>query len=222
MGWLIIGLVLLGVFTHMERRNAAPLIPRSLHGRWPVWQPIAVSFFYGAAINTPIVFYSLYMQRFRNASPWDIGLGFLPCNLAIIAASAAGTRLARHTGYRLVMAVGMVAVIAGLLTLTTISPNGQYAATFLPGWTLFGLGVGTAQVGMIGAATEHATPAERGVVGRLVNTAGQVGTAVGLALLVTIASGFSDEIDGYRAAFAGGGALALVGLIVALFTAKRP
>lgn len=219
--WLVIGLVLLGLFARIERRSPAPLIPRSLRRRWPLWQPIAVSFFYGASINTPIVFYSLFMQRFRNASPWDIGLGFLPCNLAIIAASAAGTRLARHIGYRLVMAVGMAAVIAGLLTLTTISPDGQYVATLLPGWTVFGLGVGATQVGMIGAATEHATPAERGVVGGLVNTAGQVGTAVGLALLVGIAGWFSSEIAGYRAAFVGGGVLAALGLVIALVTAKR-
>ena len=74
---------------------------------------------------------------------------------------------------------------------------------------------------MIGAATEHATPAERGVVSGLVNTSGQVGTAVGLALLVTIAGWSSNEIDGYRAAFVSGGVLATLGLIAALVRAKR-
>ncbi len=221
LGWLGIGLVLLGVFACIERRSDAPLIPRSLYGRWDVWQPITVSFFYGAAINTPIVFYSLFMQHYRNASPWEIGLGFLPCNLAIIAASAAGTRLARLAGYRLVMAVGMAAVIAGLLVLTTISPGGAYITTLLPGWTLFGLGVGAAQVGMIGAATAHAALSERGVVGGLVNTTGQVGTAFGLSLLVMIGGWTSSEIDGYRLAFAGGAMLAVFGLIAALITAKR-
>jgi MFS family permease len=220
-GWLAIGLVLLGVFRGMERRSTAPLIPRSLDGRWEVWQPIAVSFFYGAAINTPIVFYSLFMLRFRDATPWEIGLGFLPCNLAIIAASVAGTRLARHAGYRLVMAAGMGSVFAGLLMLTTISPGGSYVTTLLPGWILFGIGVGAAQVGMVGAATEHASPAERGVVGGLVNTAGQIGTAAGLAMLVAISHRFANEIEGFRAAFVVGGAIALAGLAVALVTVKH-
>jgi MFS family permease len=220
-GWLVIGLVLLGVFGGVERRSVSPLIPRSLYCRWDVWQPITIAFFHGASMNTPIVFYSLFMQRFRNATPWDIGLGFLPCNLAYIVASAAGTRLARHTGYRLVVVVGLAVTIAGLLTLTAISPGGSYFATLFPGWTLFGFGVGAAQIGIVGAATEHTTPAERGMVGGLVNTAAQVGTAMGLVLLVTIAHRFSNELEGYRAAFVGGGVLALLGLVVALPTAKR-
>jgi MFS family permease len=218
--WLVIGLVLLGVFVRLERRSASPLVPRSLRGRVNTWRPIGVAFFHGASTNTPIVFYSLFMQRYRAATPWDIGLGFLPCNLAIMVASAAGARLARRVGYRLVMAGGMAIVIAGLLTLTTISADRSYLVTFLPAWTLVGLGLGAAQVGIIGAATAQATPEERGVIGGLVNTAVQMGTAVGLAVLVTISHWPMGEIEGYRAAFVGAGALALLGLIGALAPTK--
>ncbi len=215
-GCLVVATAFLGVFVSVETRSITPLIPRSLRRRGDLWRSTGVAFFHGAATNTPIVFYSLFMQRFRHATPWDIGLGFLPCNLALIAASFAGARLAKRTRYRLVMA----GVMAGLLSLTAISPNGRYIATILPGWTLVGLGVGAAQVGIVGAATENATQAERGAIGGLVNSATQVGTAVGLALLITISRRASGEIESYRAAFIGAGVLALLGLIVALSPAK--
>jgi predicted MFS family arabinose efflux permease len=221
LGWIVAGLVLLGVFARTQRRAESPLVPRSLHRRWAVWQPIAVAFLHGAAINTPIVFYALFMQRFRHATPWEIGLGFLPCNIAIIAASAASSRLARQAGYRIVLVTGMALIVAGLLTLTTIAPERSYLVSFLPGWIMFGLGVGASQVGIVGRATEMAPTEERGVVGGLVSTFAQVGTAVGLALLVLVSNRFPSEIDGYRAAFATGSVLALVGLIVAIPAVRR-
>lgn len=219
--WIVPGLVLLGTFARSERRAESPLVPRSLHRRWPVWQPIAVAFLHGAAINTPIVFYALFMQRYREATPLEIGLGFLPCNIAIIAASAASSRLAKKAGYRIVVVTGMVLIIVGLLTLTTIAPDRSYLATFLPGWLVFGLGVGASQVGIVGLATEQATEEERGVVGGLVSTFAQVGTAVGLALLVIVAGLFASDIQGYRAAFATGSMLALIGLALAIRSPRR-
>ena len=92
------------------------------------------------------------------------------------------------------MAAGMAVAVVGLVCLTKVASDSSYVATFLPAWSLFGFGLGLAQVGIVGAATEHATPEERGVVGGLVNTGAQLGTAVGLALLVMIAGWPSDEI----------------------------
>ena len=80
-GWVVGGAVVLGLFIRRERRSASPLVPALLRGRWPIWRPICVAVCHGAATNTPIVFYSLYMQHYRAASPWEIGIGFLPCNL---------------------------------------------------------------------------------------------------------------------------------------------
>ena len=218
---LAVGGGLLGLFWRNERGAVAPLIPRSWFGRLEMWRAIAVGFFHGAAINTPIVFYALYMQRYRDSSPWEIGIGFLPCNAAIIGASLGGARLAAWMGYRMMMAAGMALVISGVWWLTTISPDGQYTTTILPGWILFGLGVGASQIGIVGAATDNAPPADRGVVGGMVSTTGQVGTAVGLALLTVISSQFSHDIDGYRAAFAFGGTLALVGMILSVLPGAR-
>lgn len=220
-GWFAAGAILLGIFVHLEHRSSTALIPRSLRGRKEIWRPIGVAFSHGASTNTPIVFYALFMQHYRDASPWEIGIGFLPCNLAIIVASPSATKLARRVGYRLVMATGMIIVMAGLLVLTTLSAGDRYLETFLPAWFLLGLGLGLAQVGIVGAATDQATAEERGVVGGLVNTAEQLGTALGLAVLVTIANWPANDIDGYRAAFAGAGILALLGLLVALAPVKH-
>jgi MFS family permease len=219
-GWLVLGLVLLAIFMTLERRSASPLVPRSLHHRWRTWLPVSVAFFHGAATNTPIVFYSLFMQHYRDASPWDIGIGFLPCNFAIIAASGAAGRLARSIGYRRVMALGMGIVIAGLVVLTSIAPEREYYSTFLPAWILVGIGLGAAQVGIIGSATENTTMPERGTVGGLVGMAAQIGTAMGLALLVGLSRAPSDEVDGFRAAFVGGAVIAFFGLVIAIAASR--
>jgi MFS family permease len=220
-GWLVLGFTLVGVCIGSERRAAFPLVAPSLRGRWVVWQPIAVSLFHGASINTPIVFYGLFMQQFRDATPWEIGLGFLPCNVAIMAASASSSRLAQRIGFRWVMVVGMALVILGLLVLTSIAPDRSYLVTILPGWLIFGLGVGASQVGIVGTATERAPEADRGVVGGLVSTFAQIGTAVGLALLVIVSGWFPSDIAGYRAAFAAGSGLALLGLVLAMASGRR-
>jgi MFS family permease len=220
-GWLALGFALLGVCFGSERRAAVPLVAPSLRGRWAIWQPIAVSLFHGASINTPIVFYGLFMQRFRDASPWEIGLGFLPCNVAIMAASAASSRLAKRSGFRWVMVSGMALVVVGLLVLTSIAPDRGYLVTILPGWLVFGLGVGASQVGIVGTATEQAPEADRGVVGGLVSTFAQIGTAIGLALLVLVSGWFPDDITGFRAAFAAGSGLALAGMLLAMTSGVR-
>jgi MFS family permease len=220
-GWLALGVTLVGACIGSERRASFPLVASSLRGRWRVWQPITVSLFHGASINTPIVFYGLFMQQFRDATPWEIGLGFLPCNVAIMAASASSSRLAQRYGFQLVMVAGMVLVGAGLLVLTTIAPDRSYLASILPGWLIFGLGVGASQVGIVGTATERAPEADRGVVGGLVSTFAQIGTAIGLALLVIVSGWFANDIAGYRAAFAAGSVLAVIGLVLAMASGRR-
>lgn len=139
-----------------------------------------------------------------------------------------GSRLVDRAGYARAMAAGMGTVVVGLLLLARLSPTGAYATTLLPGLALWGLGLGVAQVGIVGAATAGAGMAERGVAAGLVNTSAQLGTAVGLALLVGIAAARTEAVAGgeaasagalvagYRWALWGGAGLAGVGALVAV------
>ncbi len=221
-----LGLVLLAAFVAGERRADAPLVPPALMGRRGMSRAVAVAVLHGAATNTPIVFYVLFLQQVQGESPLETGLGFIPCNLAVIAGSAVAARLVDRRGFTAAMAAGMAVVVAGLLTLTTIAVDGTYARTLLPGLALWGFGLGLAQVGIIGAAAAAAEPADRGIAAGLVTTSAQLGTAVGLGVLVAVAGRFGGAdpeqlVAGYRAAFAGGAGLALLGLLTALLGTWR-
>ncbi len=224
-GTLIAGIALLAGFFVVERRTATRLVPAALIGRGRLRLAMAVAFLNGAATNTPIVFFALYLQQVRGASLWETGLGFLPCNLALIAGSAVGGRVVSTWGFARTMATGMTAVVVGLIALTTISVDGSYLQTLLPGLIIIGCGLGVAQVAIVGAAAA-ASPAEQGAAAGLGTTSAQVGTAVGLALLVALAgrSGGADPqqlVAGYRAAFFGAAGFAGLAVAVALVSSWR-
>jgi MFS family permease len=218
---LAAGLVLIGVFIATERRSATPLIPPALLGQGDLPRSVMTAFFHGAATNTWIFFYSLHMQQMRGASPWETGLGVLPCNVAVIGGSALGSRLGGWVSFRMVMAVGMVTSAAGLFAMTSVSASGSYLVTLLPGLVLIGFGLGIAQIGIFGAATAATDEAQRGVAGGMINTAAQIGTAMGLAVLVVVSSWAPGEIERLHYAFICGGVLALVGVAAAVMAGTR-
>jgi MFS family permease len=218
---LIAGIGLGGVFILSERRSATPLVPRSLFGQGDLPRSVVTAFFHGAATNTWIFFYSLYMQQIRGASPWETGLGVLPCNVAIIGGSVVGSRLGGWMSFRMVMALGMVTASAGLFALTAVSPDSSYLVALLPGLALIGFGLGVTQIGIFGAATASTVPEQRGVVGGMINTAAQIGTAMGLAVLVVVSSRASGDIERLHYAFVCGAVLALVGVAAIVAGTRR-
>ena len=220
---IFFGVVLLAGFVMAERRSSAPLIPGALIGQGRLIASVAVAFLLGGATNTSLVFFALYMQEARGASLLATGAGFVPCNVAIMAGSMLAGRFINRRGFGPVTAMGMAAITLGLLTLTTMTVDSEYARTLLPGLALVGLGLGLAQVGVVGAAAATAAHHDQGVAAGLISMAGQIGTAVGLALLVALAGrveGMADPehiVASVRTAYLGAAALALLGLGVALY-----
>jgi MFS family permease len=215
---ILLGSALLLTFVVRERRGSAPLVPRAMW-RQPGLRAAAVTgFMNGASTNTPIVFYMLYLQG-QGMTPLQTSLGFIPCNIAIIIASVLVPRLVARRGVTGAMTWGMAVVVAGLLVLTTLPLGGSYPRTFLPGFLLVGFGLGWAQVGIVGTAAESVSGAEQGIAAGLVNTGAQVGTAVGLAILVALSTTFGSgagAVVGYSAAFLGAAGFAMLGLLAAL------
>ncbi len=230
---LACGVALLALFVAIERRVAAPLVPLALLGRRALLGPNLVGFLHAAVTNTPFFFFVLYMQQLRGYSPFITGLAFLPCNLALMAGAALGGRGAARLGARRTMIGGMILEVASLLLLARIAAEGNYWTTLFPGLILEGLGLGIVQVAAVGAVTAGAAERERGLAAGLFNTAAQIGTAVGLSILVTIATARTASLSGgsastaaalttgYRWAFLGGGMLAIIGLLVAIFVVRE-
>jgi EmrB/QacA subfamily drug resistance transporter len=230
---LVGGIALLALFVAIERRMVAPLVPLKLLGRRALLGPNLVGFLHAAVTNTPFFFFVLYMQQIRGYSPFITGLAFLPCNLALVAGAALGGRGVDRFGQRRMMIGGMILEVVSLLLLARIAVTGSYWTTLLPGLLFEGFGLAIVQVATVGAVTTGAAERERGLAAGLFNTAAQIGTAVGLSLLVTIAVARTASLaggsapaaealtDGYRWAFLGGSVLAVIGLLLAIFLVRE-
>jgi EmrB/QacA subfamily drug resistance transporter len=150
-------------------------------------------------------FCTLYMQQVLGFSPIQTGLAFLPISLLALVGAGVASQLALRLGPGPVMAAGLGLAAAGCALLTGISAQGTYAADLLPGFVLFGIGLGLAFVSATIAATAGVADDEQGLASGLLSTSQQVGFAVGVAVLVTIAVARADALG------AGGGVESVLG-----------
>jgi hypothetical protein len=127
----------------------------------------------------------------------------------------------------------MVSLTAGLVSFTQVSVGGSYVADLLPGFLLTGFGIGFSFVPISIAALAGVRPAEAGLASGLFNTTQQIGGALGIAALSTIATSQTENavavgtalppalVDGFTAAFAAGAGIASLGIVAALLLIRR-
>jgi MFS family permease len=183
-------------------------------------------FLMGAVLAGYVYFISLYLQKVVHFSPLLTGLALIPATLTVMVTSMLLTRrlLARY-GTTSLMVGGLVSLAVGQLWLSSIDVSGHYAINVLGGLlcTAFGIGIifPTASV----AATARVAPSERGLAGGLFVTSLQVGQAVGLAALATLAAArtqasHGDLVAGYRLSFIVTTGFVAVALCVVLFSRR--
>ncbi len=173
---------------------------------------------------------TLYLQRVLGYSAMQIGLAFMPVAVAIGGLSIEiSARLTTRFGGRAVLLPSLVSIFVGLLLFARAPVEGQYVLDVLPVMLLIGIGGGLAFPALTTLAMADATPSNAGLVSGVVNTASQVGGALGLAVLATLSSaqtqGLLDQgadplvalTDGYHLAFKVGAALVLCAIVVAVF-----
>jgi MFS family permease len=173
---------------------------------------------------------ALYLQRVRGYDPLEVGLAFLPTTLAIgVLSLGFSERLNMRFGAKatLIPALGFSAV--GLLLFARVPVDSSYLPDVLPAMLLLGVGAGLAFPALMTLAMSGATPSDAGLASGLVNTTLQVGGALGLAVLATVASDHTKGLQrggdslasaltgGYQLAFAIGAALAVAAVGVATF-----
>jgi EmrB/QacA subfamily drug resistance transporter len=226
--------VLLGAFVLREATAAAPLLRLGvLASRRVSGANLAQALVIAAAFGFQVLIV-LYLQRVLHYSPAGAGLGLLPAALVIGMVSLGATaRLAARFGERAVLLAGLALVAAALAALTGLPVRGSYAVHLLPPVLAFGVGGGLTLPALATLGMSDATPADAGVVSGLFNTTQQVGAAIGVALLSTLAAGRSGQLSqaglteaaaltgGYRLAFAVGAGLAAAAFGVAA-TVLRP
>jgi EmrB/QacA subfamily drug resistance transporter len=188
----------LGVFA-LSLASFAALIPYELRRRDPLLEmrffrsapfsgasAIAVLTF--ASVGGFLFLNTLYLQEVRGLSPFHAGLYLLPMAAMILVFAPISGRLVGHRGARLPMVGGAVALLAGALMLTVISPTTSYVY-LLGAYFLFGIGNGLINPPITNTAVTGMPAAQAGVASAVASTSRQVGMTLGVALIGAISGG---------------------------------
>ena len=224
---------LVGCFVAVERRAVAPIVPlEALRSRTLAAANLG-AFVFQATTNAPLLLCILALQELQSRTPMETGLAFVPFNAAVIGASLVGGRLLGRAGHGAVLSAGLGAIVAANVLLTRLAPTPAYAGTVLPAFLLMGAGVGAAAVASTSLATASLRGDRQGLAGGLVNTTGELGYALGLALLVTLASATTgaladggpaapaEVLAGYDAAFVAAAAATALAVPASLILLSR-
>ena len=227
---------LFAAFALIESRHSAPLVPlRVLRSRTLVGANAVMLLIGAVAVGMPLVL-TLYGQQVLGYSAVTFGVG----SVVLAAGAAVGAIVAQaavlKAGFRTVAATGMALMGAGSLLLTQVSVSGSYFGDIFFGLLVFGPGVGLAFVPATVAALAGVGDREAGLASGLSNTALQIGAALGVAILTTVAvfrsDGYLAENDGanplivlnegFQSAFLALVVLAGIGMALALLLLGRP
>jgi EmrB/QacA subfamily drug resistance transporter len=186
LGFLALAVVLLVAFVVIESRSTEPLVRLSIFAVKTVRAGNVAMFFF----NT------LYVQRVLGFSPLEAGFAFVPFTAGVIIGAGLSQRLVPALGAREVPVIGAALGAVGLLTFLRLTPDSSYLANLLPGIMLISIGMGLVFVPITLIATSGVPPDDAGLASGLFNTAQQIGGALGLALLSTLATNrTSDELS---------------------------
>src|SRR6266540_1051262 len=221
-GFLLVAAVLLGAFLVIESRHRAPLVPLRILRRRSLTGADTVALLGGAAvIASPIFFLTLYLQQILGFSAIQAGLATLPLGLAVIVTSQLSPRIMERVGRKRLLVSGLALAAVGLALLGRIHPAGSYTVEVLGPVVLLGLGMGLSFVPLTASAVAGVPPADQGLASGLLQTAQQLGVALGLAVLTSLATATTLGLLGHpagppdpaalQAALTGGYAAALRG-----------
>ena len=236
-GVLVASVVLMALFVIIERRTTAPLVPLSIFRNRSLSVSNVVALILGASIFSKFYFLSLYMQQVLGYSALKTGIGYLSVAGVIIVAAGVAQNLVAKFGVGNVLGAGMFLAGGGLVYFSQVSVHGSYLGTLLPGFLLAGMGMGLSFVPVTIGAVSGVSAREAGVASGLLNTSQQIGGALGLAVLSTIAVSVTTTFvatrprnpqvaiagltHGFSIAFWFGALLAGVGGIIALVGLAR-
>ena len=229
----VVSVALLGAFIARQARIENPLMPlrlfrsRNVAGANLVMALLVVGFFGMFFLG------ALYLQGILDYSPLEVGLAFLPsCVVMGTLSLGFAERLIMGIGARSALIAGLVPAGAGLLLFAQAPVDGSWVVNLLPVMVLLGAGAGLAFPALMTLAMSGATPSDAGLASGLVNTTTQVGGAIGLAVLATLATERTERLladgestavalnSGYHLAYLLGAALIAVALVVAVIVVR--
>jgi EmrB/QacA subfamily drug resistance transporter len=227
LGTAAVAVLLLVGFVLIERRSRAPLVRLGIFRVRSITGGNLSMLVVSGGMFAVFYFASIYVQQILGFSPVQAGLAFLPLTAGIILFSAIAQQLVGRIGVNTVAMIGMFTAGVGLLLLSRVSVDGSYAADVLPGILVMAAGLGLTFVPLTLIATNNVSDGDAGLASGIFNSAQQIGGALGLAILATVAAGqtvgspqedparyASSLVDGFQAAFAVGAGLMLMGVVL--------
>ncbi|GAB4588030.1 MFS transporter [Nocardia sp. IFM 10818] len=228
---LAVAAALLIAFVVNESRAAAPLVPLSIFRIKGLAAANLAYLSIAAGMLAMFFFLTLYMQSVLDFSELEAGLAYLPFSLVLAVAAGLSAKLFARTGTRPFIVVGAAITGLGLLWLSRIPTDGSYLTDILPGMLVMAVGAGAVFVAANTAANAGVPTEQAGLAAALLNTAQQLGGALGIAILTAIAtSRTTDELtagaptpdamtSGFQLALLVGGFLALAAAVIGVRTA---
>jgi EmrB/QacA subfamily drug resistance transporter len=232
-GVLIASVVLMAAFIRIELRSRSPLVPLSFfRNRTPTGANI-IGFGLGTMVFGMFFLLSLYMQQVLGFSALKTGVGYLAVALTAVVASGLAQALSTKLSVKPVLIAGLLLLAGGLVYFTQVSVNGSYMSDLLPGFLLIGVGLGFSFVPVSIAALAGVTGRDAGLASGLINTSQQIGGALGLAILTTIATTHTKNLlaagesspfaltSGFSLAFWAGVGFAALSILATIFALRR-
>src|SRR6266545_4685730 len=232
-GLFAASVALIAGFLGWEARAKDPLMPFSIFRLRTLVGANVAALILGTAMFGMFLMLTLYMQQVLGYSPMRTGVAYLAVAGTAIVWSALAAQLVTRIGVKPVLVVGMTALTAGLVYFTQVSVGGSYLGDLLPGFLLISVGIGFSFVPISIAALAGVQAAEAGLASGLIDTSQQIGGALGIAALSTIATSRTDDavaagtalpaalVDGFTGAFIAGVVIAGLGIVAALTLIRR-
>jgi EmrB/QacA subfamily drug resistance transporter len=229
--WLLIGaVVLVAVFCLIEARITAPLLPLRMFRSRTLVGGNLVMIAAGMAVDGMLFTLTLYTQQVLNYSAIHFGLVMTVMTITSVAGSYLAQRAVTKVGFRPVAAAGMVFLAVSCLLLSNIAVNGTFLGDLFLPLLIFGLGMGASFVAGSIASLSGVAPADSGVAAGLQNTSFNIGTALGVAILSTVAATHTGNLlagpdkpstpvaltEGYESGFVAALVIVVLGLVASL------
>jgi EmrB/QacA subfamily drug resistance transporter len=226
---------LFAAFIARQARISNPLMPLGIFRNRNLSGANAIQALLVAGMFGMFFLGALYLQRILHYDALEVGLAFLPTTVAMGTLSLGfSERLIMRFGPRTTLIPGVAMVGVGLLLFARTPVDGNYLTDLLPPLLFVGVGVGTSFPSLMTLAMSGASPSEAGLASGIVNTSMQVGGAIGLAVLATLAAGRTEGREaagvahlaalnsGYHLAYLIGAGLVAVALVVAVAVLRQP
>ncbi len=233
-GLLSLAAALLVAFVAIELRARAALVPLRIFRIRTVTGANVTGLLIGASLFSMFFFISLYMQQVLGYGAMKAGVSYLPLAVSIIVSAGVASQLVNRVGFKPVLLTGMALIAGGLIWFAQVPEHGSFVSDLLGPSLLAAVGLGFSFVPVTIAAVSGIPERDAGLASGLINTAQQVGGALGLAVLATVANSRTSSLlasshgnlryaltQGFHSAFLTGAGFAVLGIALGVVLIRR-